>query len=145
MTVATNIVLADALGTPVNHTFVPMGPDSDGVFWFVDQSQANAIGFWRISVKIKQPPQSVASGQSSAVRNYRITVGLHEPVLETLSNNSSGLTPAPTVAYVPKSVTEYVISERSTLQNRKDLRKMTGNLQLNSNIEVAVENLFTLQ
>lgn len=145
MTVATSIVLADAQGTPVDHTFVPMGPDADGVFWFVDQSQANAIGFWRISVKTKQPPQSVASGQNSATRNYRITIGLHEPVLETLSNDSSGLTPAPTVAYVPKSVTEYVISERSTLQNRKDLRKMTGFLQIDTNIEAVVESLFTLQ
>lgn len=140
MTVATNIVLADAQATPVNHTFVPMGKDSSGAFWFVDQSQSNAIGFWRISVEIKQPDFPKV-GQSAQERNYRFRIGLHEPVLETLSNNSAGLTPAPTVAYIPRVFTEYIISERASLQNRKDLRKMNSNLNADANIVAVVENL----
>jgi hypothetical protein len=31
---ASNIVKDDAQATPVTHTFVPLGPDKDGVFWF---------------------------------------------------------------------------------------------------------------
>jgi hypothetical protein len=141
MSVATNIVLADALATPVNHTFIPIGKDDKGIFWFNDQSITNAIGFWRISVEIKTPP-SIKPGMSSADRSYRVQIGLHEPILETVSNNTvSGISPAPTVSYIPRSFTEYVMPERSSLQNRKDLRKMTSNLNADANIIAVVENL----
>lgn len=138
---ASNIVLADAQGSPVNHTFVPIGRDKDGVYWFEDQSQANSIGFWQISVDVRRPPAATAK-QSSEGRVQRVRVGLHEPILETVSNDTvSGIAPAPTVSYVPRAFTEYVMPERSTLQNRKDLRKMSSNLQDNAQIVAAVETL----
>jgi hypothetical protein len=140
---ASNIVLADALGTPVNHTFVPLGPDRDGVFWFEDQSQASPIGYWRISYQLKRPTQG-AAGANSNQRTYRATIGLHEPVLETVSNATvSGIAPAPTISYVPRTFTEYVMPERSSLQNRKDLRKMNSNLQDEAQLIALVENLVT--
>jgi len=140
MTVAVSMVLADAQVTPVNHTFVPMGKDPMGVFWFYDQSASNAIGFWRISVEIKQPA-APKQGESSAERNYRFKIGLHEPILEVLSNNSAGYTPAPTVAYTPRCISEFIISERASLQNRKDLRKMIASCLNDINIVQVVENL----
>lgn len=141
MTVAVAIVLADAQVVPVNHTFNPIGKDDGGIFWFNDQSITNAIGFWRISVEIKNPPAARA-GQSSADRVYRFRVGLHEPVLETLSNDTaSGIKPAPTVSYIPRSFTEYIIPERASLEDRKNLRKMTSNLNADTNIIAVVENL----
>ena len=112
---ASNIVLADAAGTPVNHTFVPIGRDKAGVFWFEDQSAANAVGFWRISVEQKRPASPVA-GTTSKDRAYRTVIGLHEPILETVSNSTvSGIAPAPTVAYIPRAFSEYVAPERSSL------------------------------
>lgn len=141
MAAASNIVLADAAGTPVNHTFNPNGPDDKGVYWFVDTSQSNAIGYWRISVEVKRPPAAKA-GESSANRSYRYIVGLHEPVLETLSNNTvSGILPAPTVAYIPRTFIEYIMSERTSLQNRKDLWKMSHLLAADTQIQGLVENL----
>lgn len=140
MATATDIVLADAQATPVNHTFVPIGLDKNEVFWFNDYSQVTAIGYWKISVEIKQPSQAVA-GESSKDRTYRVRVGLHEPVMETLSNSDSGLTPAPTVAYIPRSFTEYIMPERSILVDRKNLRKMTANLNNDANIVAVVESL----
>jgi len=138
---AVNIVLADAQGTPVNHTFVPLGPDTAGVFWFEDQSQASPIGYWRISYQLKRPTASTA-GASSSQRTYRATIGLHEPVLENVTNNTvSGIAPAPTVSYIPRSFTEYVMPERSSLQNRKDLRKMTFNLSNEAQFIALVESL----
>lgn len=138
-----NIVLADAQATPVNHTFVPIGRDAKGVNWLVDQSQSNAVGYWRISIETVQPPPPV-SGTSSNERTYRVKVGIHEPVLETNGDSSaSGIIPAPTVAYIPRSFAEYVIPERSSLQNRKDLWKMFANLQDNTQIQQAVESLVT--
>lgn len=142
---AADIVLADAAGTPVNHTFKPSGIDTKGTYWWTDRSQSNTIGYWRISCEFKEPPPAQA-GQNSSDRTYRVRIGLHEPVLETLSNSTvSGITPAPTVAYIPRSFTEYVLSERSTLLERQHLRKMTQNLQANANILDVVENLARVQ
>lgn len=138
---ASNIVLADALATPVNHTFVPIGRDKNGVFWFEDQSQANAIGFWRISVELKRP--EIANGHASSEgRSYRARVTLNEPILETVSNSTvSGIQPAPTLSYTSRGFTEYVMPERGSLQNRKDLRKMMANLQNDAQIIAVVESL----
>jgi hypothetical protein len=142
---ASNIVLADALATPVNHTFVPIGRDKNGVFHFEDQSQANAVGFWRITVELVRPPAAQAR-QNSEGRSQRVKIGLHEPILETVSNATvTGIAPAPTVSYVPRSFTEFVMPERSSLQNRKDLRKMTAALLGDTQIVSAVENLAYIQ
>lgn len=141
MPAAANIVLADAQATPVNHTFVPLGPDTKGVFWFEDQSQASPIGYWRVSVELKRPPIGQA-GSNSNQRNYRAIIGLHEPALENVSNSTvSGVAPAPTLSYVPRAFTEYVLPERASLQNRKDLRKMSMNLQNDTLIIAVVETL----
>lgn len=138
-----NIVIADAQGTPVNHTFIPLGRDDKGVNWLVDQSQSNAVGYWRISIETAQP-KPPSAGQSSSGRTYRVKVGLHEPVLETNGDSSaSGIIPAPTVAYVPRSFIEFVLPERASLQNRKDLFKMTHILAENAQLQSAVENLVT--
>lgn len=141
MSAAVNIVLADALATPVNHTFIPLGKDDKGVFWFEDQSQASAIGYWRISYEFRRPgPAKV--GSSSQNRTIRAVIGLHEPVLETLSNSTvSGIVPAPTLSYTPRCFTEYVMPERSSLQNRKDLRKMNYNLQNEAQLVALIETL----
>lgn len=142
---AADIVLADAQATPVNHTFVPIGRDikDPTTFWYEDQSQATPLGYWRISVKTVRPPVTNTPG-ASANRTYRVVVGMHQPILETLSNNTaSGIVPAPTLSYAPRSFTEYVMQERATLANRKDLRKMTWNLQNNAQIVDIVENLKT--
>lgn len=139
---ALDIVLADAQATPVNHTFVPVGLDKDGTFWFSDQSNANAVGYWRISVEQKQPSPAAAGTTSGNGRSYRYRIGLHEPVLEVVGNSTvSGIAAAPTVAYVPRSFAEYIMPERCTSLDRKNLRKMTALLQANAQIVTLVEDL----
>lgn len=142
---ASNIVLADAAGTPVNHTFVPVGRDKNGVNWFEDQSAANAIGFWKISAELVRPTAAQA-GMSSANRTVRAKIGLHEPILETLSNSTvSGILPAPTVSYIPRSFTEFVMPERSSSLDRKNLRKMKMNLLAEAQMIALIENLINIQ
>lgn len=140
MAAVANIVLADALATPVNHTFIPLGPDTSGVWWFEDQSAVTPIGYWRVSIQLvrAKPP---AAGTSASDRIARVKVGLHEPILEVMSNNSAGLVPAPIVAYLPRTLTEYILPERSTLQNRMDLRKMSALLQDDPQVVAMVEAL----
>lgn len=140
MPAVAQIVLADALATPVNHTFIPLGQDSQGVWWYEDQSQLSPVGFWRISIQLVRA-KNPAVGVSSQDRVSRVKVGLHEPVLETLSNAANGLTPAPIVAFISRTLTEYILPERGNLQNRKDLRKMSAALQSNAQVIAAVEDL----
>ena len=141
MATATAITLADAQATPVNHTFNPIGLDNKDTFWFVDQSATNAIGYWRISFEISQP--GVAQpGESSARRVMRVRIGLHEPVLETVSNSTvSGIAPAPTIAYIPRSFHEFILPERSVTLDRKNIRKMSANLLNDANVISVIENL----
>lgn len=144
MALATNIVLADAQATPVNHTFIPLGPDKNGVFWFEDQSASTPIGFWKISVDAKRPGPPSA-GETSSKRLIRVKVGLHQPVLENTTNATvSGVAPAPTVSYIPRSFAEYLIPERSSLIDRQNARKMFANLQANAQVVAAVETLASL-
>lgn len=138
---ASNIVLADAAGTPVNHTFIPMGIDLKGVYWFEDQSASYAIGYWRISVKLARP-EAPRPGQSSEGRVYRVSVGLHEPVLANITNSTvTGVLPAPQLAYTMRGVTEFVLPERGSLLDRQNISKMVPLLLQNTQIRAVVENL----
>lgn len=134
------IVLADAQATPENHSFDPTGRDGNSVYWYTDTSADSPVGYWRISVETKHPSMPTP-GTTSQGRTTRVKIGLHEPVLETLSNNAAGYTPAPTVAYISRCFVEFILPERATLQNRKDLRKMVASLLGNSQIIDVVEDL----
>jgi len=136
MAAATNISLADALGSPVTHIFVPLGPQGKFDMIWEDQSQVSPNGFWRIGVRHKRPTNQ----QKVAGANHYIEITLMEPVLEAIAPAASGLTQPPTVAYVPMTVTTHTISDRSTLQVRKDLRKMNANLQAEAQLIAWVEN-----
>jgi len=140
MSAVTSIVLNDAQATPVAHTFLPLGPDANGVWWFEDQSGASPIGYNRISMKLTRP-QNAAPGSDSGNRVSRVSVGIHTPVLETLGNNSAGITPPPTVAYIARCNIEFILPERSSLQNRKDIRKYADFLLAETQLTAMVETL----
>lgn len=144
MAIATSIVLADAQATPVSHTFIPLGFDKNGVYWFEDQSQASPIGYWKISAEFKRP-MAPQPGENSNGRVIRVRWGLHQPVLENVTNSTvSGVAPAPTVSYIPRSFVESIIPERASLLNRQDGRKMMYNLQANAQYIAMVETLQSL-
>jgi len=141
---AANIILADGtLPTAVNHTFVPLGPDTKDstIFWFEDQSQATPLGYWKTSVQLIRPGNP-KSGESAANRTIRVKIGMHTPILETVSNSTvSGVAPAPVLSYVPRSFVEFVIPERATLADRRNLRQLTANMMYNSYMDNVILNL----
>lgn len=140
MSAVANIVLNDAQATPVAHTFIPLGPDKNGVWWWEDQTGTSPLGYNRISMSLARnltDKTNANAGQSTA----RVKIGIHTPKLETLSNNSAGLTPPPTVAYVPRCNIEFIISDRAALQDRKDLRKYADFLLAETQLTNMVENL----
>lgn len=142
MSAVSAIVLPDAQATPVNHTFIPLGPDAKNVWWFEDQlaSAASPIGYQRLSLSLTRP-SNPAPGASSQERVSRVKMTIHLPRLETLSSNAAGFTPSPTVAYVPRMTVEFILPERSVLQDRKDLRKYITGLLGNQQVIDAIESL----
>jgi hypothetical protein len=140
MSAVANIVLADAQATPVNHTFVPLGPDTNGVWWWEDQSATAEIGYNRISAQLVRPGNP-APGASSANRVSRIKISVHTPILETLASNDAGLTPPPTVAYITRSSYEFISPERNSLENRKTARKYSMNVLNDPQIVAMIELL----
>lgn len=143
MAAAVNIVLNDALATPVAHTFTPMGFDANRVYWFDDQSRPSSLGFWRISIEIVRPKPG-AVGTTADNRVSRVKIALHEPQLEVIGNTAAGYLAPPSIAYISRANTEYILPEKGVVQDRKDLRKMNYELQNNPQVIAAVEQLINL-
>jgi len=108
--------LTDAAATPVVHAFVPQsltGP----LATYADQSGGIAVGYPKLTIQVVPP--------SKTSRLNKVRMKLVLPVLETISNSTfSGIAPAPTKAYDMTADVQFFLPERSTLQNRKDLRAM---------------------
>lgn len=137
MAQAVNIVLADAQATPVNHTFIPIGPQKDGFFAFEDQSASSPIGFNHIELRCRR---TGAMNGNAGQRSWRVDLRVKTPKLETLSTNDAGMVPPPRVAYIPAAECSFVISERSALIDRKDLRKYLASLLANSQVVSMIED-----
>jgi len=140
MATAVNIVLNDALATPVAHTFIPMGLDEKRVMWFEDQSRPTSLGYWRISFEVVRPKPG-STGTTSNDRVSRVKLALHEPYLEVVGNTAAGYPAPPTIAYIMRTNVEFILPEKGILQDRKDLRKMTYELLNNAQVVSAVEQL----
>lgn len=116
-----NIALADAQTTPVTQTFNPKrvgdaGGNSSSAEW---ENRIGGVydGFQRIKTDVSYP----ANGRDTIRARIRMML----PVMENVTNSTtSGIAPAPTVAYTPMVDCTFVLPKRSTLQVRKDLRKM---------------------
>lgn len=130
---ATNVVIADAQATPVNHTFTPVGflPTEPDVFLFEDRSAGSYIGFWRIKASVIRPQ----GDSKSAKGEIRVKVQLHLPKLEVLGNSSTGITPPDTLAYVPKVDVTYTLPERCSQLDRDNLVKMLPLLLANTQMQ----------
>lgn len=131
MAALTAITANDDEIAPVLHTFTPLGPDKEGVQWFEQTipAPANALAAKRISVQIKR---AIPGKQQNGVA--RLTLRFWYPVMETLSTSDSGITPPPTVAYQLYAEVRYVVPERSTEQERKNLRMLLINFSANGSI-----------
>lgn len=136
-----SIVINDLQATPVAHTFVPLGPDSKGVWWFEDQSPSSVVAYKRLSLSITRPPVAKA-GDSSLDRRNRVTIKIYDPKADNITNSTvSGVLPAPSLAYVVSAEITFLMPERSTLQDRKDIRAYTGNLLANANVIAMIDTL----
>lgn len=134
MATQANLVVNDGQTTPAAHTFGAAGADPLGVARWYDRSGGIALGFPQLNFSMKVP--------SKSSRNFRIIAQVVIPVLEqTSASTATGIQPAPTKAYDLRSNIEFVLPERSTLQQRKDLLAYVKNYLANSTVwTAAVEN-----
>lgn len=114
-----SIAIPDAQGTPVTHTFAPAKLETSGgkiIATWEDRSSGVIVGYWRL--RFETVPRN-------ANRMLKSRVVLERATLETLSNNtSSGINPAPTLAYYTTATAEFWSHERSTDAERIDVIKM---------------------
>ncbi len=141
MTAIANIVLLDAASTPVSHTFNPsrQGLSANGLSVAdYEDRVANGgvpVGFYKITSSFSRPSKQRPD-------TYRIALKLETPVMEVLSNSTvDGIMPAPTVAYSPIISIDVVLPSRSSLQIRKDIRKMAYQLLNDASIVAMIEQL----
>lgn len=113
MSAIANIVVPDAAVTPVNHTFIPQKVSGEVASW-QEKSAATPQGYWDYSLSVKDP--------SNGGKVYRIALTLAMPVLKSYTDLSGN--PVTVVDYTLRSKMEFLLPVASTLQNRKDFRKI---------------------
>lgn len=113
-----NIVLDDASGTPVAHTF-SYETEVPSAVW-TDKVNGIAIGFPKITISQSRP--------SAARKSTKTAIKVELPVLEVVSGDVGGYEPSPKVAYTCLFEGHFVSPDRSTNQNRKDLTKFVQGL-----------------
>jgi len=137
MTAIAALTLADGQATPVNHTFSPVKVDAAGIAKWVDRSGGIALGYPTITMSVKEP--------SKGSRNFKVTRKLVIPVLEVTSpSTTTGIQPAPTLAYNMIQNVEWVLPERSTLAQRSDLIAYAKNFDALAVSTEAVKNFETV-
>jgi len=133
MSQKTSIVLTDGAATPVNHTFLPA--KQDGILYtYHDRSSGIMAGYGVLTAQSKLP----GNGSRATTVSYKLSL----PTLEqTSASTATGIQPAPTVAYTCTGKLEFVMPDRSTLQNRKDLLTMMRDLIDEALVTESVQDL----
>lgn len=128
-----NIVIKDGAATPADHTFGPAYNDGVLSRWN-DRSGGIVVGFPELSLGVKLPV--------NGSQTQRYTAKVAVPVLEQTSpSTSTGIQPAPTVAYTMLATVDFVLPVRATQQNRKDLLAYLKNFMATAVITSAVQDL----
>ena len=130
MSAIANIVVPDAATTPVNHTFVPQRVTGDVAGWN-EKAAATPQGYWELSTSFKDP--------ATGGKVYRYKLGLAIPQLKSYTDLSGN--PVTVVDYVCRMSMEGLLPVASTLQNRKDLRKLFVGILNDAQIVDNLENL----
>lgn len=134
MSAIANIVINDGQGTPVAHTFAPGKTGSDFAL-LEDRAAGVYIGYNKLVFELSRPKGAA----NAATRNLKLSIRIETPKMETLGNNSAGITPPPTVSYRPVVELHATFPERCSLQDRKDLQAFIKNALSNAFVTDAFE------
>jgi hypothetical protein len=116
----TAISLTDGEPTPVVRVFHPAKKEGDLYTWH-NRAGGIVAGYDQLSVSTRLPTKSAKA--------TKVQMRLVMPVLEQTSpSTSTGIQPAPTVAYVLGAEIVWNLPERSTVQDRDNLLTMARDL-----------------
>jgi len=132
MAAIANIVINDGETVPVAHTLTPIQQNPDAV--------------WRDSVAslplIAQITAATTRRYDKKTGLWRVRIPLKLPVMEAITNqNAAGYTAAPKIAHVGTCNVEFIFHDRSSFQNRKNVRTLVTNLLSNAIIVDLIDNL----
>ena len=131
MAAIATLVLADGASTPVNHNFAPVNVIAGLAKW-TDRSGGINLGMPVATLAVR-PPQ----GKS---RSTKVSAKIVVPTLEvTAPSTSTGIQPAPTKAYDCFLNLEFVLPERASLQERKNILAYAQNFLAHAVMTAAVQ------
>lgn len=119
-----NIVINDGASTPVAHTFAPV--TTDGLIASLKERVGVPVGYPGLTASVRPP---VKGGEV-----YKERFSLTLPTTVTIDGVTS-------VDYTNVGNIEMLISERSTEQDRKNLRVLMINLLSHATVTTVVEKL----
>lgn len=123
------LTLNDGEVTPVAHAFDPKVILGD-VAHFENRISGIALAYERLSIGVQRPTKNS--------RLYKVRIRMALPVMEVVNASTyNGITPAPTKAYDVGCDTVFFFPERSTKQQRKNLRTLVGNLMTSGNAQTS--------
>jgi hypothetical protein len=127
----TSITIKDGASTPVDHVFSPTRIDANNIATFQERVSGVPIGYPTITWSLRAPTK----GSST----YKVTGKLTQPKVIDVTD-TSGKT-VKTVDYVNLATVDFVFSEKSTKQERKDLRVLMSNLLINATMAASADDL----
>jgi len=134
MTAFAALTINDGAATPAAHTFSPVKIYPDGVAKYADKVGGIPVGFPVVSLQIREPNK-----QSKA---YRVFGKVQLPVLEqTSASTSTGIQPAPTVAYNLFGNFDFTLPERSSKLERSHILAYTANAMAQAVVTAMVKDL----
>lgn len=125
----------DGESTPITHTFDPAKTSSDYALW-----ENRVGGIYVLYEKLAFTLTRPKGPAKQAGRELVFTMRLECPVGEALGTSDSGLTPPATVAYRPWVEVTYHLPDRSTMQQRKNLRSLVSAVHAGTPLQNAVDN-----
>lgn len=124
-----DIILNNGAATPVAKTFKVKMNDNMISLW-EERSGGIPLGYALLKVQTKD---------TQTVRKVMIWVAI--PTLEAVAGaNGAGFTPAAKVAYTHRSYHEFILPQRGTLDERKNLIAFHTNGLLNATIKAVVQD-----
>ncbi len=127
----TTITIKDGAATPKDHVFNPSKIDASNIATFNERVGGVPVGMPTITWSVRAPSKGAPA--------YKVTGKLVLPKVVT-STGSDGKT-ITSVDYENLANVSFAVSERSTRQERVDLRVMTSNMLVQSALATTVDDL----
>lgn len=130
MTQQADITLADGQTTPVNHIFRARGVTA-GVATYKDTSSGSVASYTTLTISSTDSPSPMGS--------QKVSVRFAIPVMELpVGSNDTGYQATPKVAFYVFGKQEFVIPNRATAQNRKDIHAYLKNMSAHAVMQAIV-------